>query len=257
MFTGLVEEMGVVLSITQNQQTLQWIVVIEAKTVLQGVKLGDSIAVNGTCLTVTTFNANSFTVGLSPETLKLTNLGQLKQGHKVNLERSMAVGDKFGGHFVEGHVDGIGVIVKKYTEKDSLWFRIEPKDKSLMKYIVPKGYIAVDGTSLTVCEVTETWFSFMMIQYTQSKVVQAKKEQGDVVNLEVDILGKYVYKYVENFKSKLPGSSYSNLSFVSWPGTGPGLKAGLTLGFGIGLDLASIATKFALFSRALRTQTKR
>eukprot|EP00457_Paulinella_chromatophora_P017803 gb/GEZN01018947.1/.p1 GENE.gb/GEZN01018947.1/~~gb/GEZN01018947.1/.p1 ORF type:complete len:219 (-),score=19.02 gb/GEZN01018947.1/:80-706(-) len=201
MFTGLVEEMGTLVSIRQDAKTEQWILVINAKVVLGGVKLGDSISVNGTCLTVTFFDAHTFSVGLSPETLNKTSLGSLKPGELLNLERSMAVGDKFGGHFVEGHVDGTGSIIARYTEKDALWIRVAPTDPQLLRYIVPKGYIAVDGTSLTVVEVTDTWFSFMLIQYTQQKVVQAKKKIGDLVNLEVDILGKYVYKYVESFQA--------------------------------------------------------
>ncbi|CAI5505343.1 unnamed protein product [Closterium sp. Naga37s-1] len=160
-------------------------------------RLGDSIAVNGTCLTVTTFDSSSFVVGLAPETLRRTNLGDLKEGSPVNLERSLRADSRLGGHFVQGHVDGTGVITNKRPEGDSLWLTVQC-DPSLLKYIVPKGYIAVDGTSLTVVEVNdeESWFTFMLVAYTQQKIVVPGKQIGDRVNLEVDIVGKYVERVI-------------------------------------------------------------
>lgn len=174
---------------------------VEGKVVLEGVNLGDSIAVNGTCLTVTEFDhkASDFTVGLAPETLRKTSLVELGSGSLVNLERAVTPVSRMGGHFVQGHVDGTGVIVSMVPEGDSLWVKVKT-DKELLKYIVPKGFIAVDGTSLTVCEVfdDEECFNFMLVAYTQQKIVVPLKKVGNKVNLEVDILGKYVERLLCN-----------------------------------------------------------
>ncbi|CAI7869343.1 unnamed protein product [Closterium sp. NIES-53] len=196
LFTGIVEEMGAVRQLQQGEDG-GWQMTVEASTVLTDVHLGDSIAVNGTCLTVTTFDSSSFVVGLAPETLRRTNLGDLKEGSPVNLERSLRADSRLGGHFVQGHVDGTGVIKNKRPEGDSLWLTVQC-DPSLLKYIVPKGYIAVDGTSLTVVEVNdeESWFTFMLVAYTQQKIVVPGKQIGDRVNLEVDIVGKYVERVI-------------------------------------------------------------
>ncbi|GJP58601.1 hypothetical protein CLOP_g750 [Closterium sp. NIES-67] len=196
LFTGIVEEMGAVRQLQQGDDG-GWQLTVAASTVLQDVHLGDSIAVNGTCLTVTTFDDSSFVVGLAPETLRRTNLGDLKEGSPVNLERSLRADSRLGGHFVQGHVDGTGIIKGKRPEGDSLWLTVQC-DPSLLKYIVPKGYIAVDGTSLTVVEVNdeESWFTFMLVAYTQQKIVVPGKEIGDRVNLEVDIVGKYVERVI-------------------------------------------------------------
>ncbi|KAJ1965936.1 Riboflavin synthase alpha chain [Dimargaris xerosporica] len=204
MFTGIVETIGRVDQLVipktfgpgQQGATLS---IADASSVLTDCQVGDSICVNGTCLTVTDFTSDRFTVGLSPETLRRTNLGKLQTGAAVNLERAMGVGTRFGGHFVQGHVDTPGTLVAKIPEGDSLWLRIAPKDPTMLKNIVPKGYIAVDGTSLTVCEVNdvEGWFSLMLVAYTQSHVILPQKAVGDEVNLEVDMLGKYVERIVE------------------------------------------------------------
>ncbi|PKI32076.1 hypothetical protein CRG98_047548 [Punica granatum] len=182
---------------------------VAAKTVLEDVHLGDSIAVNGTCLTVTEFDTglSEFTVGLAPETLRKTSLVELGVGSKVNLERAVGPTGRMGGHFVQGHVDGTGEIVSMESEEDSLWVKVRT-GKEILRYIVPKGFIAVDGTSLTVVDVNdeEEWFSFMLVAYTQQKIVIPLKKAGQKVNLEVDILGKYVERllssgFVESFKS--------------------------------------------------------
>ncbi|KDP24132.1 hypothetical protein JCGZ_25789 [Jatropha curcas] len=206
LFTGIVEEMGEINHLGTTVDggfDLQ----IRAKTVLEGVNLGDSIAVNGTCLTVTNFTNEEFTVGLSPETLRKTSLIELKPGSLVNLERAVQPTSRMGGHFVQGHVDGTGVIVDKEPEGDSLWVKVKV-DKDLLRYVVPKGFIAVDGTSLTVVDVfdEEGCFNFMLVSYTQQKVVIPLKEVGQKVNLEVDILGKYVERllssgFVESIKA--------------------------------------------------------
>ncbi|KAK7307299.1 hypothetical protein VNO77_40231 [Canavalia gladiata] len=200
LFTGIVEEMGTVKKLGMAPHggfDLQ----IASKTVLDGVSLGDSIAVNGTCLTVTEFDGrvSDFTVGLSPETLRKTSLSELEPGSPVNLERAVTPTSRMGGHFVQGHVDGTGEIVSMDPEGDSLWVKVRA-EKGLLKYVVPKGFIAVDGTSLTVVDVfdDEGCFNFMLVAYTQHKVVLPLKKVGHKVNLEVDILGKYVERLLSS-----------------------------------------------------------
>lgn len=197
MFTGIVEEVGRVQRLWQSADS--WQLRIAAASVLADVQLGHSIAINGTCLTVTEFNPQSFTVGLSPETLRCTNLGELLTDAEVNLERSLAADGRIGGHFVQGHVDGTGVITKKQAEGDSLWLTIDPAP-DLLRLIVPKGYVAIDGTSLTVVDVTSKHFTFMLVAYTQTHITLPRKPIGDRVNIEVDILGKYVKSLVEGVR---------------------------------------------------------
>ncbi|KAK3184141.1 hypothetical protein Dsin_031427 [Dipteronia sinensis] len=201
LFTGIVEELGEVKQLGASDDGGGFDMKIAAKTVLEGVHLGDSIAVNGTCLTVTEFDTQleDFTVGLSPETLRKTSLIELKSGSLVNLERAVQPTSRMGGHFVQGHVDGTGEIVSMEAEEDSLWIKVKTA-KSVLKYIVPKGFIAVDGTSLTVVDVfdEEDCFNFMLVAYTQQKVVIPLKKVGQKVNLEVDILGKYVERLLSS-----------------------------------------------------------
>lgn len=189
MFTGLIEEIGAVAAITKTDKSFD--LTVSAKTVLGDTKLGDSIAVNGVCLTVTACDDARFTVGLAPETLARTNLGNLAKGDPVNLERSLLPTTRLGGHFVQGHVDGTGVIKSFRPDKDALWLTIEC-DPALMRYIITKGYVAIDGTSLTVVETGPDWFNVTLINYTQPKIILPRKKPGDLVNLEVDILAKYI-----------------------------------------------------------------
>lgn len=193
MFTGIIEEVGVVESLAVVQGG--WTLTIQANTVLQGTALGHSIAVNGACLTVTGLTDCTFTVGLSPETLRRTNLGDVQSGDSVNLERSLAADGRIGGHFVQGHIDGTGVIRSFHPEGDSLWVTVEAAPE-LLRYIVPKGYIAVDGTSLTVVEVLPDACTFMLVAYTQQHITLPRKPIGSRVNLEVDVLAKYVEKFI-------------------------------------------------------------
>ncbi|KAF8586230.1 Lumazine-binding protein [Ramaria rubella] len=171
----------------------------DSAEILDDCRTGDSISVNGTCLTVTEHNKDSFKVGLAPETLEKTDLCQLKVGHHVNLERAMAAHVRFGGHFVQGHVDSTATIVSRIVDENSLrlLFRL-PEGTTLLPYIIPKGYIAIDGTSLTLTSVAdvERTFGVMLIAHTQSKVTLARKDVGETVNIEVDMLGKYVEKAV-------------------------------------------------------------
>ena len=189
MFTGLVEEIGIVAAAGQKGDHFD--LTVRAETVLDGVSLGDSIAVNGVCLTVAAFDKEGFTVGLAPETLNRTNLGDLAEGAPVNLERSLLPTTRLGGHFVQGHVDATGVIKSFRPDKDALWLTVET-DPALMRYIVTKGYIAIDGTSLTVVDTGADWFNVTLIDYTQQRIILPRKKPGDRVNLEVDILAKYV-----------------------------------------------------------------
>ncbi|KAI5648774.1 hypothetical protein M9H77_34779 [Catharanthus roseus] len=200
LFTGIVEEMGEIKHLGYEQDD-SFTMKIKAQKMLEDIHLGDSISVNGTCLTVTDFDTTlcEFTVGLAPETLRKTSLSELEQGSSVNLERALSPSTRMGGHFVQGHVDGTGVIVGRESEGDSLWVKVKT-DKELLKYIVPKGFIAVDGTSLTVVDVfeDEQCFNFMLVAYTQQEVVIPFKKVGQKVNLEVDILGKYVERLLSS-----------------------------------------------------------
>ncbi|KAG0242275.1 Riboflavin synthase alpha chain [Actinomortierella wolfii] len=206
MFTGIVEIMGRVTDVSPLDSTESGgggfsITIGEAADILGDCHLGDSIAVNGTCLTVTEFDANSFKVGVAPETLRKTNLGSLKVGHQVNLERAMNAHTRFGGHMVQGHVDGTCKIFSRTDDGNAITFVFQVPEKyaELMTYIVPKGFISLDGTSLTVIDVDDDarTFSIMMIAYTQTKVVMPQKAVGDDVNFEVDMMGKYTGKGVE------------------------------------------------------------
>jgi len=191
MFTGIIEETGSIAEVIRNGQSYG--LAIEADCVLDGTAVGDSIAVDGVCLTVTRFKESRFEVGLAPETLSRTTLGKFVEGDRVNLERSLTPSSRMGGHFVQGHIDGTGTIVKKRPDGDSVWMEIE-FDPEQMRYIVNKGFIAVDGISLTVIDAIENRFSLMLVVYTQDHATLARKEVGDSVNIEVDILAKYVEK---------------------------------------------------------------
>ena len=185
MFTGIVEEVGIVSKITNNGMT------VKALRVLSDAKLGDSIAVNGTCLTAVSFTASEFSVDLSPETMRRTSLGQLTEGGRVNLERALSASDRMGGHIVQGHVDGTGRITSIKPDGDSIIFRVRIP-KRLDKYIVEKGFVAVDGISLTVVKRGASSFTLAVIPYTLENTNLAVLSEGDQVNLEADILAKYV-----------------------------------------------------------------
>lgn len=189
MFTGLVEEVGLLSGITGNEQASR--LVIQAKRVLEGVQLGDSIAVNGICLTVTSHTSRHFSVDVMPETLNKTSLRQLKPGQPVNLERAMRLGDRFGGHIVSGHVDGTGTILSRQSHANAVLFRIEAKP-DLLKYVIPRGSICIDGISLTVVDVEKTSFSVSIIPHTLAETSLRDRRAGDQVNLEADMIGKYV-----------------------------------------------------------------
>jgi riboflavin synthase len=185
MFTGIVEEVGTVRQASVRQLT------ISASKVLEGSQLGDSIAVNGTCLTITRIEKDSFSVEVMPETLRRTNLGQLRSGHQVNLERALSLGARLGGHLVQGHVDATGRVLMLTPEADALLVRYWAPPE-VMRYIVPKGFIAVDGVSLTVVDCDATFFQVALVGFTREHANLAQRRPGDLVNLEVDIIAKYV-----------------------------------------------------------------
>ena len=172
-----------------------------AEEILGDAHLGDSISINGTCLTITEFDKTSFKVGVSPETLRRTNLGSLEQHSQVNLERAVSASTRMGGHFVQGHVDTIASIVSITPDGNALTFRLQPRDRGVLRYIVEKGYVTLDGASLTVTQVRDEagWFEIMLIAYTQERVVMAAKQSGEDVNVEVDMVGKYVEKSVAGY----------------------------------------------------------
>ena len=185
MFTGIVEEIGKVGLIQPNRLT------VKATKVLEGMEIGASIAVNGICLTVTDFNTNSFSIGIQPETLRRTNIGQLKAGDEVNLERAVALGGRMGGHLVQGHIDDTGKITSVKQDKESILMTVSIPHP-LMRYMAVKGFIAMDGLSLTITELSEDTFTVSLVNFTQLQTTIGKKKVGDIVNMEVNIIAKYV-----------------------------------------------------------------
>ncbi|TET37232.1 MAG: riboflavin synthase [Dehalococcoidia bacterium] len=190
MFTGIIEEVGTVKAAYPGK------LAISAKSVLESTKKGDSIAINGACLTVVEMSPDSFSVDVMPETLRRTNLGALRPGDRVNLERPLAVGGRVGGHFVQGHVDGMGKVLSAMPENKALNVRYEAPPE-IMRYVVEKGFIAVDGVSLTVVECNATSFKVSLVPYTLENTNLGGRRPGDVVNLEVDIIAKYVERLRE------------------------------------------------------------
>ena len=206
MFTGIIEEVGTLLATRKASKSES--LTIEAPYVLQDAKVGDSIAVNGICLTATSISGNTFTADVMAETMRRTSLGTLHTGSKVNLERAMAAGGRFGGHIVSGHIDGTGTIANMEREENAVWV--------IMKYIIEKGSIAIDGISLTVATVTTDRFQVSIIPHTGQETTLLTKKPGDIVNLENDVIGKYVehllyFKEPENKKQ----SSKVDMGFLA------------------------------------------
>ncbi len=189
MFTGIVEEMGTIAGIQKGAKSA--VLTIQAEKVFSDIHIGDSIALNGVCLTVTSFSGNTYTADVMNETLRRSSLGSLTIGSKVNLERAMAANGRFGGHIVSGHIDGTGTITKVEKDDNAIWYTIAAEE-NLMKYIVEKGSIAIDGISLTVAKRSDMDFAISMIPHTAKETVLAQKKPGDIVNLENDIVGKYI-----------------------------------------------------------------
>ena len=207
MFTGIIEEIGTVSEISNGKLK------INAKNVLNATKVGDSIAVNGVCLTVTSLLSDSFASDVMAETFRRSNLGNLKKTDKVNLERAMSADGRFGGHIVSGHIDGKGKICKIQNEGNATWIYIECA-KEILNLIVEKGSIAIDGISLTVAKVSNQDFAVSIIPHTKSETTLSFKKIGDIVNLENDIVGKYVQKLMTTTFST--GSSISDEKILNW-----------------------------------------
>lgn len=196
MFTGLIEELGAVKSIKRRAGSME--LTISGKEVVKDMRKGDSVSVNGVCLTVTSYElrVTSFKIDISPETLRKTNLGELRIGEKVNLERALKVGKRLGGHFVTGHIDSVGIIKKKVKEGETFLFEIEAPEE-IINYIIPKGSIAVDGISLTIVDFGKNRFSVSIIPHTLEITTLGFKKVGNKVNLEADMIGKYVFKMMK------------------------------------------------------------
>ena len=197
MFTGIIEETGKVEAVAKGSNSA--VITIAAVKVLEDTKIGDSIAVNGVCLTVTSISGRKFNADVMAETLRRSSLGSLKHGSKVNLERAMAANGRFGGHIVSGHIDGVGVISSFEKEDNAVWVEIEAPAK-ILRYIVEKGSIAIDGISLTVAKLTDSSFAVSVIPHTGEETTLLNRNPGDIVNLENDIVGKYVERLM-NFKT--------------------------------------------------------
>lgn len=197
MFTGIIEETGKVKSISRSGPSAR--LTVEASVVLEDISPGDSIAVNGVCLTVTDFSEKFFTADIMHETLDRSSLGSLAPGSSVNLERAMSMERRFGGHIVSGHIDGTGKITRTEKDGNALWYTISA-EPHILRYIIEKGSVALDGISLTVAAVTDRDFSVSVIPHTMAETTLSGKAQGDIINIENDCVGKYVEKLLQPYR---------------------------------------------------------
>ncbi|MBN2597579.1 MAG: riboflavin synthase [Marinifilaceae bacterium] len=193
MFTGLIEEIGSIKSIQSGGKSIR--LTVSARKIMDDVKQGDSIATNGICLTVVSFNSTGFSADVMPETMSRTNFGLLGAGSRVNLERALRVGDRMGGHMVSGHIDGLGEVVGREQDDNAIWVSIAAPG-NILKYIVEKGSVAIDGISLTVAYVDEKIFKVSIIPLTQEDTTLTSKKKGEKVNLECDMTAKYIEKFM-------------------------------------------------------------
>ena len=199
MFTGIIEEIGKVKAIERGANSIR--LTIAVKKIMDDIHIGDSICTNGVCLTVTTFDNDSYTADVMPETMSRTNFKDLRINDLVNCERAMPANGRFGGHIVSGHIDGIGFISKMNRDDKAIRVKIETRPE-ILRYIVEKGSITIDGISLTVTDVSSFDFGVSIIQHTQDETTLTKKKIGDTVNLENDIVGKYIEKFVGNITAR-------------------------------------------------------
>jgi len=207
MFTGIVEEIGIVKEVNPYH------LLIEAKRVLEGMRISDSIAVNGACLTVTSLNSNAFSVDVMPETLRRTNLGELHYATQVNLERALVVGGRLGGHLVLGHVDDVGEVISVIPEEAAHTMRISVPSK-LMPYIANKGFVAVDGASLTIARLDDFSFTVSLVAYTLEHTTLGSRKPGDRVNLEIDVIARYIERLKEGSSQGLTFDFLEEYGFV-------------------------------------------
>ncbi|WP_379162196.1 riboflavin synthase [Paenibacillus sp. sgz5001063] len=212
MFTGLIEEVGVLRGVTSGGEMM--VLNIGASLIMDDLKIGDSVSVNGVCLTATSLGDHSFTVDVMPQTYRNSTLKELRSGSRMNLERAMAAGGRFGGHIVQGHVDGTGEIRSVKRDQNAVVFEIAPERKSLFKFIIPKGSITIDGISLTVVDTSASMFTVSIIPHTLGETVLAHKRNGDRVNIECDVLGKYV-DHLLNYRSLSGDGEEENSSRIS------------------------------------------
>ena len=197
MFTGIIEEIGEIAGVKRGQVSSR--LAIRGKKIFSDLKLGDSVAVNGVCLTATSISGDIFEADVMAETLRRTNLGGFSNGTRVNLERAMAAGGRFGGHIVSGHIDGTGRVSSLVREENAVWVRIDAEDK-ILRYIIEKGSIAIDGISLTVAATGPGYFKVSIIPHTGEETTLLRRRPGDIVNLENDVVGKYVERLL-NFSA--------------------------------------------------------
>ncbi|WP_372641365.1 riboflavin synthase [Ancylomarina sp.] len=193
MFTGLVEEIGYIKAMKKGSNSIR--LTVAANKIMDDVKLGDSIATNGICLTVVDFDSKSFSADVMPETMNRSSFHKQKEGSRVNLERALRVGDRMGGHMVSGHIDGVGEIVSQTKDDNAIWVSISAP-KNILKYVIEKGSIAIDGISLTVAYVDENQFKVSIIPLTQDDTTLISKKIGSQVNLECDMTAKYIEKFM-------------------------------------------------------------
>jgi riboflavin synthase len=191
MFTGIIEETGIIKSIRTEGRSAR--ITISAEKVLEDMKVGDSINTNGVCLTVTEFSSSAFTIDVMPETMQRTTFAKLRSGSRVNLERALRLTDRLGGHIVSGHIDGTGILEKIREDENAVWLSVS-SEPGILRYIVEKGSVAIDGISLTVVKVSQRSFEVSIIPHTQTETAILLKKTGDTVNIECDIIGKYVDK---------------------------------------------------------------
>lgn len=215
MFTGIVEEVGTIVSISKGAKSSR--LTIKGMLIFEDMHIGDSIAVNGVCLTVTERNSNTFIVDVMAETLRRSSLGSLTKGSRVNMERAMAANGRFGGHIVSGHIDGTGWIEGYVREDNAVWVTIQTSP-DILKYIIEKGSITIDGISLTVAYVDAHCFKVSLIPHTASNTTLLEKKAGDIVNLENDVVGKYIDKLLHYEKETSGYTGGISLEFLSQNG---------------------------------------
>lgn len=214
MFTGLIEGEGIIKGIEKGEKSSR--LTIEAADILTDSKIGDSISTNGVCLTISSMNNSRFTADVMAETIRRSNLGNLKIGEKVNLERALRLQDRLGGHIVSGHIDGIGEVLNLQKEDNAVWITIKA-DGDILKYIVEKGSVALDGVSLTVAYVDNKCFKVSIIPHTAKETILLKKVKGSMVNIECDVLSKYVEKLL-NLDGEKKENKKMDLAFLNQNG---------------------------------------
>lgn len=211
MFTGLVEEIGAIKEMIRGSKSVR--LAISCSMILADMKIGDSIAVNGVCLTVTDMGGSWFSADVMPETIRKTGLDKLSIAGRVNLERALRLSDRLGGHIVTGHIDGTGTVISRVEEDNAIWITIEAKD-DILKYIVMKGSVALDGTSLTVAHVDDRCFKVSLIPHTAGETTLGSRKPGDQINIECDVIGKYVEKLLNRDSHEAKSKQDISMEFL-------------------------------------------